>query len=209
VTGVFLIGGSRLFREAVECAFLRLDGPTILGTAATLDAALLFIADLAPAAVLLQPVHSEPAAVAGLFATLDTRLVIIGVDETAAVPWIEAGAAGYIHAETSLGEVVKTVQAALRDELVCSPLVASLLAARVRELSEAEARGRAAERLLTPREREIVRLVSAGRSDKEIALELVISARTVKNHVHSILAKLGVSNRLQAAAAVQRGLVPR
>jgi len=63
---------------------------------------------------------------------------------------------------------------------------------------------------LTPRELEVLRLVSDGTTDKEIAARLNISQRTVKNHLHNILAKLQLQNRVQAAAyAFREGLVPK
>ena len=62
---------------------------------------------------------------------------------------------------------------------------------------------------LSPRERDVVRLITGGQSNQEVATQLAIAKNTVKNHVRSILRKLNARNRAQAAAiAVARGIVP-
>jgi DNA-binding NarL/FixJ family response regulator len=114
---------------------------------------------------------------------------------------LEAGASGYLLKDADADEVAAAVRAAHRGELQLDPSVArrlmtSLRAARENPISE-----------LTSRELEVLRLVGAGKANKEIATELVISERTARTHVSHILGKLGLSSRTQAALwAVREGL---
>jgi DNA-binding NarL/FixJ family response regulator len=116
---------------------------------------------------------------------------------------LEAGAAGYLLKDADADEVAGAVRAAHRGELQLDPVIArrlmsSLRAAPRHDLTEE----------LTARELEVLRLVGAGRANKEIAAELLISERTARTHVSNILGKLGLSSRTQAALwAVREGLV--
>jgi DNA-binding NarL/FixJ family response regulator len=99
--------------------------------------------------------------------------------------------------------VVAAVHRAVRGELLCSPRTAALLFNRMAVLSPN--RGIAAgDNMLTRREHEIITLVERGLSNKEIARLLRIGNATVKNHVHSILTKLQVRRRGEAAAQIRR-----
>ena len=101
------------------------------------------------------------------------------------------------------------MRAAQAGEAIIDPTAAARL---VGVLSDAEHGGRGAAPLdqLTDREREVLALIAQGRANKRIALELGISEKTVKNHVGHVLAKLGVTDRTQAAVlAVQEGILTR
>ena len=116
---------------------------------------------------------------------------------------LEAGASGYLLKDSDADEVAAAVRAAHRGELQLDPAVARRLAFSLhtgpRDDTKAE---------LTARELEVLRLLGAGKANKEIAAELSISERTARTHVSNILAKLGVSSRTQAALwAVREGLV--
>jgi DNA-binding NarL/FixJ family response regulator len=116
---------------------------------------------------------------------------------------LEAGASGYLLKDSDADEVAAAVRAAHRGELQLDPAVARRL---MTSLRAAPRHGPAEE--LTSRELEVVRLVGAGRANKEIATELRISERTARTHVSNILVKLGLSSRTQAALwAVREGLV--
>jgi DNA-binding NarL/FixJ family response regulator len=98
------------------------------------------------------------------------------------------------------------VQAAVEGDSLLSPRVTADLLDRVREAPAP--RPLPGEPKLTERERDVLRLVSQGRGNLEIAKELGISEQTVKTHVSSLLEKLGVDNRIQAAVyAVRNGLI--
>ena len=112
---------------------------------------------------------------------------------------IEAGAAGYVLKEASFDYLVEMIRSVHRGESFCSPRMAASLFSRIAEL--------AGERLpsisldsvkLTTRELEIINLIAEGLPNKKIAHRLSIEAQTVKNHIHNILDKLQLHNRLEA-----------
>jgi DNA-binding NarL/FixJ family response regulator len=116
---------------------------------------------------------------------------------------IEAGASGYLLKDADADEVAAAVRAANRGELLLDPGVARRLLSSLGPASHDEATTE-----LTARELDVLRLVGAGRANKEIAARLDISERTARTHVSNILGKLGVTSRTQAALwAVREGLV--
>jgi DNA-binding NarL/FixJ family response regulator len=116
---------------------------------------------------------------------------------------LEAGASGYLLKDAEADQVVDGIRRAHRGEMPLGPLVS-------RQLARAfSAPGRVALDTLTSREHEVLVLLAAGLSNRELAHRLSISERTARTHVSSILDKLGVRSRTQAALyAVQQGLVP-
>jgi len=116
---------------------------------------------------------------------------------------LKAGASGYLLKDADADEVAAAVRSAHRGELQLDPAIARQLMA---SLTAKPASDAAAD--LTARELDVLRLVGAGRANKEIATELQISERTARTHVSNILAKLGLSSRTQAALwAVREGLL--
>ncbi len=119
---------------------------------------------------------------------------------------MKAGAAGYILKEATRREVLAALRQVLRGESILSPELAGLL---LRRLTDETARQKVlAPHQLTAREHEVLRHMAQGQSNREIARQLGISAATVKVHVERVIAKLGVSDRTQAAVrAVELGLL--
>jgi DNA-binding NarL/FixJ family response regulator len=114
---------------------------------------------------------------------------------------LQQGAAGYLLKDAGAAEVAAALYAAARDEVFLDAAVARRLAQEIRG-------PRSGLGVLTSREREILVLVAAGMSNKEIAAELVISERTARTHVSNVLGKLNLTSRTQAAlVAVREGLV--
>jgi DNA-binding NarL/FixJ family response regulator len=137
----------------------------------------------------------------------ETRVLLLTIadDDDLALEVLAAGASGFLLKDASVTEIAAGVRAAAAGESPLSPRVANGLVERLREGRTAAAE-REAE--LSAREVEVLRLMAQGHGNEEIARLLTISVATVKNHVSSILAKLGVDNRIQAAVhAVRRGLV--
>lgn len=114
---------------------------------------------------------------------------------------VQAGAQGYLLKGAPRDEVFQAVRVVYGGGSLLQPVVASKL---LRQVSQPDDLTEA----LTARELEVLRLMAQGLQNKEIALKLIISERTVKFHVSSILGKLGAGNRTEAVSlAAQRGLV--
>jgi DNA-binding NarL/FixJ family response regulator len=130
------------------------------------------------------------------------RVIVLGLsedDESEIVACAEAGVAGYHTRSQSLEDLLLLIRKVAAGESWCSPRVSAIL---LRRLSALASRRQPVpeELVLTAREAQILRMLELGLSNREIAGQLCIAVHTVKNHVHSLLAKLGVSTRAQAAA---------
>jgi DNA-binding NarL/FixJ family response regulator len=116
---------------------------------------------------------------------------------------LEAGATGYLLKDAEADEVAAAVRAAHRGELQLDPAIARRLMQQLRATPSDDPAGK-----MTARELDVLRLIGAGKANKEIAAELGISERTARTHVSNILGKLGLHSRTQAALwAVREGLV--
>ncbi len=138
-----------------------------------------------------------------------SRVIVLTsfLDDDRLMPAIEAGAAGYLLKNVEPAELARAVRAAHAGEALLDPSVAARLVQTIAAGPRPRPIGSDGQRL-TRREHEVLELIAHGRSNKRIAFELDISEKTVKTHVGHVLAKLGVSDRTQAALlAVQEGLV--
>ena len=124
-------------------------------------------------------------------------------DEERIVAALDAGAVGYLLKDAEADDVLDGIRAVSRGESPIHPRAARvLLGARRPEAGGRPGEGGVA--ALTPREREVLALVAAGLANKQIARRLGISDRTVKAHLTSVFARLGVEDRTQAALWAQR-----
>jgi DNA-binding NarL/FixJ family response regulator len=130
-----------------------------------------------------------------------TRVIILTsfLDDERLLPAVRAGAAGYLLKNVQPQELTRAIELAAAGEAMIDPAVAArlvdaLVDDRVGEQPE-----------LTPREHEVLDLIGRGFANKRIARELGIAEKTVKTHVSHVLAKLGVSDRTQAALYAARG----
>ena len=122
------------------------------------------------------------------------------LDDGAVIGATRAGATGYLLKDTRAEELCQAIKAAARGQVWLAPQAMARLVREVALPSSPEK--------LTDRETEVLRLLAQGKANKEIGAELFIGERTVKTHVSSILSKLGVSSRTQAAIyALRIGLV--
>jgi DNA-binding NarL/FixJ family response regulator len=139
----------------------------------------------------------------------NTRVVVFTVlseDEHVAEA-MEAGACGFLAKETPIDEVITAVRAAARGVAWLSPRAADVVLGRVRRAEREQTPDDQRIQDLSPRERDVLQLIARGMENAEIGGALDISPRTAKNHVSSILAKLGLASRIQAAIfAVRHGL---
>ena len=125
-------------------------------------------------------------------------------EDTRIIDAVRAGALSYLPKTTAVHKVVEAVRAAATGGSVLEPGTAALLVRQVRDGDKARPLD-----ILSPREREVLAGLARGRSNRQIARALTLGEETVKSHVSSILAKLGLADRTQAAIfGLQQGLVP-
>ncbi len=137
----------------------------------------------------------------------DKKIIVVGIrnDPELITQYIEAGAVGYVSRQESMSRLVEKIYAVNAGQAIVSPDIALHLMRRLAQLSRQPfvggwgADGAPGLHELTAREREILSLIGAGYSNREIADSLVIGWGTVKNHVHNILKKLETSSRHEAA----------
>jgi DNA-binding NarL/FixJ family response regulator len=136
----------------------------------------------------------------------EIKILVMGLpkSEKAILHYIEAGATGYILKEDSVDKLLKTIRAAYDGEAIVSPQIAAALMNRLAHLANMYGQGAIAQKWhesdeLTRREQEVLHLIAQGLSNQEIANHLFIQVGTVKNHVHSVLRKLNVNSRKEAA----------
>ena len=148
----------------------------------------------------------------GLLAPTSKVLVLTRTEHNQVVEAIIAGANGYILKTAPPKAITSAVRATSAGECVLSPQIAGKLLAHIRArdipiTATTEIAANAVRATLTPRELEIFTLLASGESNQQIADKLSLSTHTVRNHVKSILAKLHLDNRIQAAAhAVRTGI---
>jgi DNA-binding NarL/FixJ family response regulator len=137
----------------------------------------------------------------------EAKVVMLTVsgDGTDVLDALLAGATGYLVKGTEPGALVAGIRAAAAGDALLSPGLATKLLGRVQAAAPVAALDGA---LLSERELDVLRLLAAGKANNDIARELFLSPYTVRNHISSILAKLQIANRTEAAAyAIRSGLV--
>ena len=137
------------------------------------------------------------------------RVLVLTVasDERTVLDALIAGACGYMLKDATIEEIAAGVRAAAEGQSFVSPRVAHHVLGRLRGQAGNDSGSGPDDTRLSARELEILRLIADGCDNDQIAEALFLSPRTVKNHVSSILAKLEMDNRVQAAVyAVRRGI---
>lgn len=204
VTDAFVVAPIRVHRECLSAALNKTRTLSVVGAAETVAEALPQIRDLCPEVVVLDaPMPEDLELTIAETGEPGVSLVAVGVRTDAAVEWIEAGVSGCVPTEASLDDLIVAVESVARGQAVTSPEVTAHLITRVRALAAVAPQG-AEERLLTPRQVEVLDLVAEGLSNKQVARRLSIQEQTVKNHMQRILRVLGVHRRGEAAAWLRR-----
>ncbi|MEP7244099.1 MAG: response regulator transcription factor [Gammaproteobacteria bacterium] len=191
----------RLYREGLSHMLNSAADIEVIGSASSAAETLQQVRDLAPGVVLLDMAMEEAFPVARQIArdSRITKVIALGMPEveTDVLTGAAAGIAGYVTRAGSVSDALEAVRAAARGEVCCSPRIAGFLFRHIAALTSA--RDSAAPLSgLTTREAQIFRLLRQGFSNKMISRTLGIELPTVKNHVHSILGKLGVHRRAEA-----------
>jgi NarL family two-component system response regulator LiaR len=193
-------GGLKTFLATVE-------GIEVVGEAADGAEAIEFADSLRPDVVLMDLAMPN---VDGIEATKQiTGAKVIALTSFATddkvFPAIRAGAVGYLLKESGPDDLADAIRKAARGEPILAPQVAEKL---MREVAAGTPTAHRTD--LTTRERDVIRLIARGMSNREIARDLGVAEKTVKAHVSNILRKLGLADRTQAALyAVGHGLGPK
>jgi DNA-binding NarL/FixJ family response regulator len=208
---VLLVDNHRLFREGLR-DLLTEHGIEVAGEAEDAAEAVALAARTKPTVVLTE--LNLPGAADGAvdatrrlrFASPESRVVVLTVsDEHEQVSnAVYAGVFGYLLKDSAIDDIVRAVRAAAVGEAVLSPRIAAYVLEQLRGATPEPDRPEDLTVRLTVREREVLRLMAMGKDNHGIADELVISEQTAKNHVSSVLAKLEVNNRIQAAVCAVR-----
>jgi DNA-binding NarL/FixJ family response regulator len=200
---VLVASDVRLYREGLEQMFRAAPGFQVIGGTVNAADTLDRVHGTRPAVVLLDMAMDGALAVARQITrqTRGTKVVALGMPEfeTEVLSCASVGVAGYVTRGASMDDVLEAIQAAARGEVRCSPRVAGFLFRHIASMANEQPQpGPASPPSLTARESQILDLLRRGMTNKMISRTLGIELPTVKNHVHSILAKLGVHRRAEA-----------
>ena len=198
---VLIVDDHAMVRQGIATFIELQDDIELVGEAANGREAIARVEELRPDVVLMDLVMPE---MDGVTATREIKarhpavkvLALTSfVNDAQITPALQAGASGYLLKDLSAEELMHAIRAAHQGETPLAPAVAKKLIA---DIAAPRGESSALDRL-TDREREVLALLGRGMSNKEIAAQLSISAKTVKFHVSSILGKLGLADRTQAA----------
>jgi two-component system, NarL family, response regulator LiaR len=212
VIRVLIADDHKLVRQGLRFLLSQEPGIEVAGEAADGIVALETIRALRPDVVLLDLFMPRMDGMAVLRAIREERLTVSVLvltssqDDEHLIDAVKAGALSYLPKTAGVDQVIESVRAAARGESVLEPAATARL---LRELRRGAGSGADPLRQLTPRELDVLKALAQGRSNREIAKVLSVTEETVKSHVSSILAKLGLSDRTQAAIfGLQHHLVP-
>ncbi|HEY8509084.1 MAG TPA: response regulator transcription factor [Steroidobacteraceae bacterium] len=203
---VLLASDICVYREALSQVLKAAEGIELVGTAGSSAETLDQVQSLLPSVVLLDIGMADACGAAKQIVRLyrTTHVVALGVsdNENEIITCVEMGISGYVPRDGSVPDMLEAIRAAARGEVSCSPKIAGFLFRRIAALSTERNGG--ASPPLTAREAQIVQLLQQGLSNKMISRSLGIELPTVKNHIHSIFAKLGVHRRAEAVSLLYR-----
>jgi NarL family two-component system response regulator LiaR len=208
---VLIVDDHKVVRQGLRYLLEQEDGIEVVAECPNGESAIAAVRSLAPTVVLLDlfmPGTSGLEVLAQIKRDRPETEVLMLTSSTAdehLLAAVRAGALAYLPKTAGVDQVVASVRAAARGESILEPRIAARLVREVRDTSP----GRGPLNQLSPRETEVLALLARGRSNREIARTCAISEETVKAHVSSILAKLHLADRTQAAIfGLQQGVVP-
>ena len=212
---VVVVADQRLFREMMSLALRQEKDIDIVGETADESQVIDVISDLKPDIILLDnsilemngnkvlPTIREKSPHTKALICTDEK------DEYTIIKILKAGAKGYISKrDISISNLIKAIQAVHRGELwVERELIARFFEREADASSKTEVQPKGPKEVLTPREKEVLNILTTGCTNKEIAKTLFISEKTVKTHLNSIFRKINVTRRLKAILyAINKGL---
>jgi DNA-binding NarL/FixJ family response regulator len=210
---VLVVDDHDLFRTGLR-NLLEEEGVNVVGEAENGETAIRLAADLAPDVVIMD--LNMPGAggvettrrLSGLAPLSRVVVLTISADDEDVMNAVLAGACGYLLKDASIQELIAGIRAASEGESLISPQIAAKVLQRLRAQSKDVDAAETIRAELSDRELQVLKLIANGKDNAQIASELFISPKTVKNHISNILMKLQIENRIQAAVyAVRSGIV--
>jgi DNA-binding NarL/FixJ family response regulator len=210
---VLLVDDHDLFRTGLR-NLLEEQRVQVVGEAADGTQAIRMVRELAPDVVVMD---LNMPGMSGVEATRHvttlaplTRVVVLTISDQDedVMNAILAGACGYLMKDSSIQDLMQGIRAASVGESLISPHIAAKVLQRMRATGTNEADAALIRAELSDREIQVLKLIANGKDNAQIAADLHISPKTVKNHISNILMKLQIDNRIQAAVyAVRSGIV--
>ena len=216
---ILIVDDHTLFRTGVRKMLDIEDGMHVVGEAATGREAVDKARSLAPDVILMDINMPDPAAAPGqaldgiqAARILHREMPHVGIifctmseDDEFVFTGLQAGGRGYILKDADPDTMLRAIRAVAQGESLLGPTIAQKV---IRQFSTLPGKQTPLMDDLTPREMEVLKLIAVGLSNKEIAEALVLSEKTVKNHINNIFSKLHVYDRSQAMLyAIRQGLV--
>jgi DNA-binding NarL/FixJ family response regulator len=210
---VLLVDDHDLFRTGLK-NLLAEQGLRVAGEAENGEVALRQVAELAPDVVIMDLNMPGPSGVETIRQITANaplaRVVVLTIsdDDADVVNAVMAGACGYLLKDASVDQLIAGIRAAAAGESLISPQIAAKMLQLLRAQRSNEDAAATIRAELSDREVQVLKLIASGKENSEIARQLYISPKTVKNHISNILMKLQIENRIQAAVyAVRSGIV--
>lgn len=205
---VMLVDDHEVVREGLRALLNRREGLNVVAEAGTVEQAVEMALQYKPDVVVMDvrlPDGSGVEACREIRAQLpDTRMIMLTsyADDEAIMASIMAGASAYLLKQVRSSQLADAIQAVGRGESLLDPQVTKRVLDQMREMASGNAADKHAQ--LTENENKILHLIAEGKTNREIAAEIYLSDKTVKNYVSSILSKLNLRRRSEAAAYIAR-----
>lgn len=209
---ILIVDDHILFREGLASLISGQPDISVVGEASSVQEAIGMAAELEPDLILMDYTMPDGSGVDAAKAILRTQpttnilFLTVHEDDELLFEAVRSGAKGYLLKNVPVSQLLKYIRGVERGEAALTPSMTGKILDEFARLSDSSRRGGSELEALSPREMEVLEQLSIGASNNEIASRLVISENTVKNHIHNILTKLNLQNRVQASKYLQNHL---
>ena len=207
---VMLVDDHEVVREGLKALLDRREGMVVVGEAGTVEQSIEVAVSVHPDVVVMDlrlPDGSGIEACREIRSALPgTKVIMLTsyADEEAVMSSILGGASAYLLKQTRGSQLADAIEGVARGESLLDPAVTLRVLEEVRKSASGRAKPSSAEAQLTENEQKILHLIAEGKTNREIAAEIFLSDKTVKNYVSNILSKLNMKRRSEAAAYIAR-----
>jgi two-component system, NarL family, response regulator DevR len=207
---VLLVDDHEVVREGLKALLNRREGMTVVGEAGTVAQSIEIALNVRPDVVVMDlrlPDGSGIEACREIRSELPgTKVIMLTsyADQEAVMSSILGGASAYLLKQTRGSQLADAIEGVARGESLLDPAVTLRVLEEVRKSAAGKSKAASPEAQLTENEQKILHLIAEGKTNREIAAEIFLSDKTVKNYVSNILSKLNMKRRSEAAAYIAR-----